>query len=93
MSESVQKHPVGVDTQLLELTSMALADAGYSLEELVVDDVGIVLGENPDNIVVVTATVTVHELVAAEAKLSRFLVERLSEAPAGANGGMRTSLY
>lgn len=90
MSENAQKHRIGVDTQLLELTSMVLADAGYSLEELVVDDVSIVLGESPDNIVVMTATVTVRELVAAESILSRFLVQRLSEASAG---GKRWDAY
>lgn len=72
-----------VDDQLFEILGMTLADAGYAIEPTSADGIPAILAENPDNVVLATATLTVRDLVVAEAALSQALVGRVSDASAG----------
>ncbi len=83
MTASESAGITSVDDKLFELLGMTLADAGYAIEPTSADGIPAILAENPDNVVLATATLTVRDLVVAEAALSQALVDRVSEAPTG----------
>lgn len=83
MTASESAGITSIDDKLFELLGMTLTDAGYAIEPTSADGIPAILAENPDNVVLATATLTVRDLVVAEAALSQALVGRVSEAPTG----------
>ena len=76
--------PLEADTELIDLADAVLRENGYLVSPLVIDDLPYLMAENQDNIVLLTATFTVQDLLAAEPQLTRSLSRRLREAPVDA---------
>lgn len=79
---SQQLQPTGVDTELLELAEVVLHQSGYEVVRQSFDGAAYLLGEDPDNVVVLAAVVAVDDVFAAEPALTRVLSTRLAAAPA-----------
>ena len=68
-----------IDTELIELAEVVLRQAGYAVERDDVDGASYLLAEDLDNVITATAVLTADDVETIEPRLTRVLVDKLSD--------------